>query len=229
MGSVSEPGALQILQAAIKKVPAVRYALGVAGVAGAAAMGVGFFQQKPEIAVFGTAIMLAFMVVLLVFATLSRMTNSPAIQYAALVMLWVTMLCFSAAVVLLTSSYFFHTPIDFRKPPEVPSADCQRLRATQHRIYDFISDQCILATRLSDFAAVGTNDAWNRVREKAESFRKSEQGSEEELQKQPDLFRRPAHVLLCELSSIDGQKGGYSFRRTVYSTRHLPQISIGSI
>jgi hypothetical protein len=74
---------LQILQQAIRKVPVVRYALGVAGVAAAAAIVVAIFQQKVEIAIFGTAIMFCFMVILFVFATLTRTASSAPTQYAA--------------------------------------------------------------------------------------------------------------------------------------------------
>jgi len=107
---------LDILRQGIREVPAVRYALGVAGIGAAAAIVYAIFQQKVEIAIFGTAIMLAFMVVLLVFAALSRLPVGN-IKYPALLLLWVTIGCFCAAIALLTTSFFFMYPLIFAHRP----------------------------------------------------------------------------------------------------------------
>jgi hypothetical protein len=82
-----------LLNDAIRAVPAVRYALGVAGIAAATAIIYAIFQQKAEVAIIGTAIMIAFMVVLLVFAALSRISIG-IIQYPAILLLWITIICF---------------------------------------------------------------------------------------------------------------------------------------
>jgi hypothetical protein len=102
----------ELLREAIKAVPAVRYALGVASIATAAAIVLAIFQQRAEIAVIGTAVMIAFMVVLLVFATLSRMSVG-FIQYPAIILLWVTVICFCLLISLLTTSFFFSWPVNF--------------------------------------------------------------------------------------------------------------------
>jgi hypothetical protein len=110
--SISLKALQGILREAIKAVPAVRYALGVAGISAAAAIAYAIFQQKAEAAIIGTAIMMAFMIVLLVFAALSRIRIS-IIQYPAILLLWITIICFCATIVLLTSSFFFQWPINF--------------------------------------------------------------------------------------------------------------------
>lgn len=59
-----------VLKAAIKAVPAVKYALGVAGIMAAAAIGIGFFQS-PAAAFLSAGALLILMVLLVVFAAIA--------------------------------------------------------------------------------------------------------------------------------------------------------------
>src|SRR5262245_54619059 len=62
---------IQLLREAIKAVPALKYALGVAGLVAVVAI-VGAFRVRPEIAVSGAIAVLVLMVALLVFAKLTK-------------------------------------------------------------------------------------------------------------------------------------------------------------
>jgi hypothetical protein len=87
----------------------------------------------------------------------------------------------------MTTSYFFHYPLDFREPTPV-SADCKELSETKHKIADFISDQCILAEHLSEFASDGTQATWKSVKDKADSFMGSANELDARIMAQPELF-----------------------------------------
>jgi cellobiose-specific phosphotransferase system component IIC len=63
--------ALELVREATKAVPAVRYALGITGVMAAFALGASLFKDVGT-AIYGTLIMIALMVLLLVFAAATR-------------------------------------------------------------------------------------------------------------------------------------------------------------
>lgn len=99
-----------LLKAAIKAVPAVKYALGVAGIMSAIAIIRGFGLDL-RVAVFGTIIMLVLMTALVVFAALTR-ARSPQVRLAALVMMW----SFLILVILSATLLFTSTFLQFPKP-----------------------------------------------------------------------------------------------------------------
>jgi hypothetical protein len=102
-----EPFAL--LREARKAVPAVRFALGVAGVAAAVALVVGVIKS-PAVAVFGTIIMLGLMFVLLVFSSIARKTTSPITQTFAHVLTGFFVLMIMVTTIFLFTSTFFSYP-----------------------------------------------------------------------------------------------------------------------
>jgi len=96
------------LTSALKAVPAVRWAVGLGGVTAVVALIAGF-QIDLRIAVFGTALVLGGMFVLLVFARLAAMAGA-LLVVPALVATWALLLIFIAALLLLLTSYFFRWP-----------------------------------------------------------------------------------------------------------------------
>jgi serine/threonine-protein kinase len=96
----------RVLQAATEKVPVVRWALGVAGVAAAGAIGYQFLGN-PRTAFLTLLGMFFFMVLLLILSGISRVIPKP-IQ---LTLLWFLMALFMATCALLFSSVFFQWPL----------------------------------------------------------------------------------------------------------------------
>jgi hypothetical protein len=178
-----------LLSEAVKKVPSVRYALGVAGIGAAAAIVYGIFQWNGQTAVLGTAIMIGFMVVLLVFASLTR-TKSKNIQYAGFVLMWVTVLCFCAVLLALLSSFIFgypSFPVSWRESPEcITSAN--RMQAVSQSIETFIGEQCILANRISAFVTSGTPSDWKRVTDKAKTYSDNVYELQNKMRGEPNLY-----------------------------------------
>jgi hypothetical protein len=106
--SSKPPTPWQVLQAAIRAVPVVKYALGVAGVASAAAIAIAFFKSPPA-ALLATIVMLALMAVLYVFTRLVAADTGAGAQ-AGQVLMWLCLALFLAWAGLLTSSVFFDWP-----------------------------------------------------------------------------------------------------------------------
>jgi len=107
----------RVLTSAVKAVPAVRYALGVAGIMAALALGKAFFASTSE-ALIGAAFMLVLMFLLVVFAAAAR-TDSSAQRALALTATWALLILFVGSAALLVSSTFFAWPLplsDLVKP-----------------------------------------------------------------------------------------------------------------
>jgi hypothetical protein len=119
----------KLLKEAIEAVPAVRYALGVAGIAAIVAIIIGL-KLNPQIAVFGTLIVLGLMFVLLVF---SKYAGKPDIDAAgpASLLVWFYALAVIVATVLFMTSYFANWPVQFR--PKFPGQ-------TSTTVIDFASE-----------------------------------------------------------------------------------------
>lgn len=100
-----------LLRAAITAVPAVKYALGVAGVLSALALVKGFFSST-EGALLAAVGMLALMVLLVVFAAMSKLGPS-ALKMPALVFTWTILVLFIVSACLAVSSMFFQYPTSF--------------------------------------------------------------------------------------------------------------------
>lgn len=108
MANLIEPAS--ILGKAIKAVPAVKYALGVAGIAAVIAIIVGAWKIDYRVAIVGVIIMLIFMVILRIFAVVT--TTGAALP--ATVFLWFCLVIFIAAVTCLFTSVFWDYPVPLK-------------------------------------------------------------------------------------------------------------------
>jgi hypothetical protein len=99
---------IQLLKDAIRAVPAVRYALGVAGVASVIAIIAGF-QIDYKVAVFGTIIIFGLMFILLIFSGFASSASSN-VKPLALTLAWGFVVLTISASLFLLSSYFFQWP-----------------------------------------------------------------------------------------------------------------------
>lgn len=100
-----------LVKEAIKAVPAVKFALGIAGVAAAVALIAGMFTNL-WVAIFGTIIMLGLMCVLLVFSSIARQTDSAPMQVMAYIMAGF----FILSIMATTSMLFFCVFLNWPKP-----------------------------------------------------------------------------------------------------------------
>ena len=96
---------VSILKDAQKSVPAVKYAVGVAGIAAVVAIVAGF-QLDYRIAVFGTVIVFGLMFVLVIFSSFVS-HGGPSVVKLATFAAWSFLLLTVAASLLLMTSYFF--------------------------------------------------------------------------------------------------------------------------
>jgi hypothetical protein len=106
--SAPMPNPVTVLRSAVRAVPAVRYALGVAGIVSVIAI-VKAFHLNLALAAFGTVVMFVLMTTLVIFARLSQF-GSAALQRPALVFTWFCLLLTMAAALLLFTSVFFGIP-----------------------------------------------------------------------------------------------------------------------
>ncbi|MCP4990584.1 MAG: hypothetical protein GY928_32460 [Colwellia sp.] len=109
---------MKIVHEALKAVPAIRYALGLAGIGAAVAIVAGF-QLDFRVAIFGTIIMIALMFVLLVFAKLVAIAKAKNVREdifvnPALVATWAFLILTIVSSALLMTSYFFVWPITIK-------------------------------------------------------------------------------------------------------------------
>ena len=109
--NVPSPG--ELLKDALKSVPQLKWALGVAGILAIIAIVVGGWKINPMIAVFGTIVMLVLMVVLVIFARLSTAT-AVEFRWAVQVFMWASLCLTIAAAGLLFTSVFFSWPLHFQ-------------------------------------------------------------------------------------------------------------------
>lgn len=102
---------MNVLRAGIQAVPAVRYALGIAGVAAALAIASAFFRSTAA-ALIGVAVMLPLMILLVVFAAITGLAKED-MRVPALVFTWAILVLFVCSGTLFALSVFF----DWPKPP----------------------------------------------------------------------------------------------------------------
>ena len=107
-GAKQASGPFEVLRVAIKAVPAVKYALGVAGVMAALAIGRAFFSST-HVALIGALSMLGLMVLLLVFSAASKL-GPRFLQLPALVLTWAILIIFVLCASLTVTSAFFEWP-----------------------------------------------------------------------------------------------------------------------
>jgi len=100
-----------LLKVAIDAVPAVKYALGVAGIVSALALVKGLFANLTA-ALVGTGGMLVLMVLLVVFARTSRLGPN-TLRLPSLVLAWATLTLFVGSLLLSVTCAFFGWPKEF--------------------------------------------------------------------------------------------------------------------
>ncbi len=108
----SDNAAMRLLTSAIAAVPAVKYALGIAGVMAALALGSAFFQSATQ-ALIGAAAMIALMVILLLFAAATdylRRHGGAVLRLPALVLTWAILILFITSCILLLTTVFLKKP-----------------------------------------------------------------------------------------------------------------------
>ena len=105
--------AWRLVQDAIKAVPAVRYALGIGGIAALVAL-IGGLGVDYRVALFGTLITLGLSFVLVLFARMSEFAGA-AFYLPIMVATWSFLVLTIASSVGLATSFFFQWPLDFRE------------------------------------------------------------------------------------------------------------------
>lgn len=103
---------LPLLKEAIKKVPSLKYALGVVGMAAAVTLIGTLRDNNYKIPVFSLLILLGFMILLFLFSALMVEAKAAALRLAAYILVYTTVIITCVASVLLMTSIFF----DFPKP-----------------------------------------------------------------------------------------------------------------
>jgi hypothetical protein len=97
-----------VLQAAIRAVPAIKYALAVLGIVSAIAIIKGFGIDF-GVAVFGTIMMIVLMVAIVVFAALTKVP-SQQVRSAAFVLMWSCLILTICSAILMFTAAFFNYP-----------------------------------------------------------------------------------------------------------------------
>jgi hypothetical protein len=105
-------GPFEVLKQAVARVPAVKYALGIAGIAAAVAI-VRTLVTDLRVAVFGIITMMILMAVLFLFAKLTSVASKD-LRLAMLTLMWSSLVLTISAGTLLFSSVFFDWPINLR-------------------------------------------------------------------------------------------------------------------
>jgi hypothetical protein len=116
----------ELLRAAVKVVPAMRYALGVGGLASVVAIVLLGWKLKAQEAIFGSLIVLVLMVVLVVFAALAGMGKA-ALQLPALFLAWASTSLTVGVAILFVSCAFFDKP---KTLPCLLQNDCKAISGT---------------------------------------------------------------------------------------------------
>jgi hypothetical protein len=153
-GTPPDEGRWSLLKAAIKAVPAVKYALGVAGIMAAAAIGIGFFQS-PAAAFLSAGAMLILMVLLVVFAAIAA--SPSALKIPAMFLAWVLVLLFSGCSLMTVLSVFIDWPKKFPdlvgqirnvitlKPPSTPAVQSPEKPVEKVKDLEFVNKNITLA------------------------------------------------------------------------------------
>lgn len=174
------PGSL--LRLASEHVPAVRYALGVGGVAAVVAIVLTVWKLDPQTAAFGTLIVFAFMVVLVLFAALSK-TSSSVLRPLSLFLAWSFLLLAIAVACLFVSCAFFDAP---KSLPCLLKGDCEAPRPQAATRYNYAS---------GSFERVGSD------------WMEKNTGAAHPFARFDELRRDTEHIYLVDRSRI---KEGYS-------------------
>jgi CHAT domain-containing protein len=110
-----------ILNQAIQAVPAVKFALGIAGIAAAIAI-IKTLVTDLSVAVFGSVVMIFLMSTLFLFAQATRIA-SKQLKHVLLVFIWAGLLLFTGTGFALFGSVFFKWPVDLQYLLRASSTD----------------------------------------------------------------------------------------------------------
>jgi len=99
---------LTLLREAIKAVPALKYALAVAGVAAVVAIVLGL-RLNPQMAVFGSIIVIGLMFILVIFSQYAGSGNRQ-LRGPASLLVWFFSIALVVTTTLLITGYFLHVP-----------------------------------------------------------------------------------------------------------------------
>lgn len=134
---------LGILRNAIKAVPAVKFALGVAGIAAAVALIAGLITDL-RVAVFGIIIMFGLMAVLVVFSNLVRIASRD-LKLSAKLLAWASVLLTIATSFFMFTGFFFNwpRPLPGWLPSPPPPKTAVKITSPRHgqKVIVFISEQ----------------------------------------------------------------------------------------
>lgn len=97
------------LQEAVRQVPALRYAIGVGGIAAVVSVVLTAWKLEPQTAILGGLVVFAGMVVLVIFAALSR-TGPRVLRPLALTLAWSFLVIALGVAVLFVSCAFYDRP-----------------------------------------------------------------------------------------------------------------------
>ncbi|NEN98071.1 MAG: hypothetical protein F6K50_21895 [Moorea sp. SIO3I7] len=100
---------IKVLNAAIEQVKEVRYALGVAGIAAAAALIGIFFKGNLVTAFIAIGVLFIFMVILVIFEALPKLVEGP-IKIPAIILSWFVLILFIATSIAFLSAVFVGKP-----------------------------------------------------------------------------------------------------------------------
>src|SRR5437588_2439543 len=106
--------ALSILREAIKAVPAVKFALGIAGILAAVSIVTAVFRLGLAVAAFSAAVMFVLMTGLVIFARVASASSKTFVAHVA-VFSWFSLLLIMATATLLFTSVFWAYPVDLKQ------------------------------------------------------------------------------------------------------------------
>jgi hypothetical protein len=107
--AIEGSNAVGVLKSAIKAVPAVKYALGVAGVVAATSIAAGIAKGDARVAVLGTLIMFFFMFLLVLFARATKL-QGPHLRRPILLLFWTVVVLTCVCLGALVASWVFQWP-----------------------------------------------------------------------------------------------------------------------
>jgi hypothetical protein len=115
---IQEIGPFTVLRTAIKAVPAMKYAVAVAGMGSVVAIVLGF-RLKPEVAVFGILVVIGLMFAVAIFSSYVG-EKTPATIGPATLLVWFYTLAIMVSTTLFMTSYFAHWPLTFKQADLLP-------------------------------------------------------------------------------------------------------------
>lgn len=121
-------GLIKLIDKAIKAVPSIRYALGIAGIVAVIAI-ISSLKIDYRIAIFGTIIMLILMVILVIFTIITTLPKT-YFKIPALIFIWFSLFIVIGVSILLIMSVFIQWPLEL-KSVIMPKAESSEIKVPQ--------------------------------------------------------------------------------------------------